>query len=77
MEFVVEIERTEKYFHKVIVEAKDKNEAVRKVSAFESNDGFSDTWNELQPSVDTEYVATEKDMACLTEGEEKCLEVVK
>lgn len=77
MEFVVEIERTEKYFHKCIVEAKDRREAVRKVSEFDSNDGFSDTWNELQPSVDTDYVATEKDLACLTEGEEEHIEVVK
>lgn len=77
MEFVVEIERTEKYFHKCIVEAKDRNEAVRKVSAFDVNNGFSNTWNELQPSVETEYVATEKDMACLTGDEEECLEVVK
>lgn len=77
MQFVVEIKRTEIYDHKVIVEAKDRNEAVRKVSAFDVNNGFSDTWNELQPCVGTEYVATEKDMACLMEGEEECLEVVK
>ena len=57
--FVVEITRTETYTHTVRVEAKDEAEARRKVMNFDDDDGFVNEWNELEPSVDTEYEATE------------------
>lgn len=57
--FVVEITRTETYTHTVKVEAKDEAEARRKVMNFDDDNGFENEWNELSPSVDTEYEATE------------------
>lgn len=57
--FVVEITRTETYTHTVKVEAKDETEARRKVMNFDDDNGFGNEWNELDPSVSTEYEATE------------------
>lgn len=57
MKFVVNITRNETYRHTVVVEAKDKDDAKRKVMNFDDNDGFLDEWNELDPEVETEYEA--------------------
>ena len=57
--FVVDITRTETYIHTVRVKAKDEAEARRKVMNFDDDDGFVNEWNELDPSVNTEYEATE------------------
>lgn len=53
------IERTENYFHQVVVSAKSAKEAERKVKRMDDNDEFVDEWNELQPGVETTYEAEE------------------
>ena len=73
--FVVEIERTEKYYMKVRVKAKDEQEARRKVIEFDNNNGLENQWNELDPIVSTEY--TPYSEAYLIDGEEEGLIVVE
>lgn len=55
--FVVTVTRTETYIHEVATEAKDEREACRKVQVFDDNNGFETQWNELTPTVETEYDA--------------------
>ena len=53
------IERTETYSYQVVVNARDEEEAERKVQLRDDDDKFSDVWNELQPEVQTTYEAEE------------------
>lgn len=76
-QFVVEIERTEKYYTKVLVKAENEQEARRKAVEFDIGNGLEDTWNELQPSVSTDYTATPEALACITDGEKEFLTVVE
>ena len=51
------IERVERYFHQVEVEAETAAEAERKVQAMDADNAFEEEWNELQPEVKTAYEA--------------------
>lgn len=57
--YSVTIERTETYYHQVVVSAKSAEEAERKVRRMDDNDKFVNEWNELQPEVETTYEAEE------------------
>ena len=75
--FVVEIERTEKYYTKVLVEATDELDARRRAVAFDEDNGLEAEWNELQPEVGTTYTAYDMDEAHLIYGEAECMTVIK
>lgn len=55
--FMVEARRTERYVARMNVLANSKEEAERIMERADRNDSFCDVWNELQPEVETEYVA--------------------
>lgn len=65
MDFVVDIERRETYYHRVVVDANDEIEAKRKVMEYDDGDGFLGVWNEADFDVDTTYVATDAKMSGL------------
>lgn len=75
--FVVEIERTEKYRTKVLVKAVDKADARRRAMEFDADNGLENTWNELQPEVETAYSPYNMGEAHPKDGEEGRLPVVE
>ena len=56
--FMVEAHRTERYVARMNVLANSKEEAERIMEQKDQDDFFCDVWNEVQPEVETEYVAT-------------------
>lgn len=57
--YKVSIERTETYYHQVVVSAESEKEAELKVKRMDDNDEFIDEWNEHQPGVEAAYKAEE------------------
>lgn len=57
--YIVFIERTETYYHQVVVSAKSAKDAERKVRRMDDDDRFVSEWNELRPDVETTYKAEE------------------
>lgn len=57
--FKVKIQRIEVYTHSVAIEAKDEEDAERIVREMDKLNAFENQWNELDPSVKTDYCATE------------------
>lgn len=53
------IERTEKYFHQVVVSAKSAKDAESQVKRMDACNEFEYEWNEHQPGVETTYEAVE------------------